>query len=280
MRYVVISLVQTAGVILLAASGILMGRRFWRVRGGAWIVAYAVPLLIVAIIGTARWLPQVELSRPFKWIMAGRTEFAVMAFVCTILLTTPLSRLPQRRDRRVVALLMILFTGYFSVLPFLMPAIEYTRLGGLETTLDADGVCLQSTNYNCGPAAAVTVLRTIGVPAEEGELALRAHTTRFTGTPTDSLCNAMRNAYAIRCRIVYCRNASKLQGKGPFVAIVRFSFLVDHYVAVLSVSQTKVTIGDPLAGLRTCTPDEFEKEWRRCAIVIEEDAANPRRFEE
>lgn len=275
MRYVFISLVQTDGVIMLAVSGILIGLRFGRVRSRAWLVAYVVPLLILAVIGTARWLPQAESSQPFKWIMAGRTEFALMAFVCTTLLTTPLSRLPQRRNRRAVVLFMTLFTIYFSVLPFLMPAIEYARLSGLETRLNGDGVCLQSTSYNCGPAAAVTVLRRIGVPAEEGELALRAHTTRFTGTPTDLLCNAIRSVYAIPCRTVYCRDVSELQGKGPFVAIVKFSFLVDHFVAVLSISENEVTIGDPLSGLRICTPDEFEKEWRRCAIVIDDEAANP-----
>ena len=98
---------------------------------------------------------------------------------------------------------------------------------------------------------------------------MRAHTTRFTGAPMDSLCDTMRNDYAVPCRIVYCRDVSELQGKGPFVAIVKFSFLVDHYVAVLSVSETEVTVGDPLKGLRTCTPKEFDKEWRRCAIVID-----------
>jgi ABC-type bacteriocin/lantibiotic exporter with double-glycine peptidase domain len=60
-----------------------------------------------------------------------------------------------------------------------------------------------------------------------------------------------------------------LKDKTPFAAIVKFSFMIDHYVAVLSVTETDVTIGDPLAGLRTCTPEEFEKEWRGCAIVIE-----------
>ena len=271
MQYVIISLVQTLGVILLAVSGVLLGRWFWRVRSRAWIIAYSVPLFLVAIIAVPRWLLRAELIPPFKWIMAGRTEFAVMALVCTMLLTTPLSRLPQRRNRRAVVLLMILFTLYFSVLPFLMPAFEYSRLAGLETTLDSDGVCLQSTRYNCGPASAVTVLRNIGVPAEEGELAMRAHTTRFTGAPMDSLCDAMRNDYTVPCRIVYCRDVSELQGKGPFVAIVKFSFLIDHYVAVLSVTETEVIVGDPLKGLRTCTPEEFDKEWRRCAIVIDKE---------
>ena len=230
-----------------------------------------MPFLIVAAIAVPRWVPLAELTAPFKWLMAGRTEFAVMALTCTMLLTAPMSRLPQRRNRRAVVLFMVLFTIHFSVLPFLMPAFEYSRLAELKTILDGDGVCIQSTHFNCGPAAAVTVLRSIGVPAKEGELALRSHTTRFTGAPMDSLCDAMRNEYSIPCRIVYCRDVSELRGKEPFVAIVKFRFMIDHYVAVLSVTETEVTIGDPLQGLRTCTPEQFEKEWRRCAIIIGED---------
>ncbi len=280
MRYVVISLIQTAGVILLAVSGVLLGRRFWRFKNRIWVVAYTVPLSVVAIIAVPRWLPQAELIRPFKWIVAGRTEFAVMALVCTLLLTAPLSRLPQRRNRRAVVLLMILITGYHCVLPFLMPAIEYSRLAALETTLDRDGVCLQSTQFSCGPAAAVTVLRSLGVPAEEGDVAIWSHTTRFTGAPMDSLCNAMRNNYGVESRLIHCRDVSELRGKGPFVAVVKFNLVCDHYVAVLSVTETLVTVGDPLLGLRTCTPEEFEKEWRRCAIVIDEDPSISERLEE
>lgn len=268
MRYVVISVLQTAGVILLAVSGVLIGRWFGRIKSRAWVAAYVAPLLVIAAIGIPRWSLRTELAPPFKWIMSGRTEFVLIAVACTMLLTTPLSRLPQRRSRHAVVLLMILITGYFSVLPFLLPAFEYSRLAELETKLDQDGVCLQSTDYDCGPAAAVTVLRRLGVPAEEGRLALRAHTTRFTGTPTDSLCNAIRHDYDVPCRIVYCDEVSELQGKEPFVAVVRYNVLIDHYVAVLSVSESAITIGDPAKGLRTCTPEEFDKKWRGCAIVV------------
>jgi len=270
MRYVAVSLIQTVGVILLAVVGFLIGRRFWRVKSRAWIVAYAVPFLVVTAIAVPRWVLRAELIPPFKWLMAGRTEFAVMALACTMLLTAPMSRLSLRSQRRSVAVLMVVFTVYFSVLPFLMPAFEHSRLAGLETRLDTDGVCIQSTPFNCGPAAAVTVLRSVGVPAEEGQLALRSHTTRFTGAPMDSLCNAMRNEHGVPFRIVCCRHIAELQDKTPFVAIVKFSFMIDHYVAVLSVTETEVTIGDPLGGLRRCRPEEFEKEWRGSAIIIDE----------
>jgi hypothetical protein len=203
--------------------------------------------------------------------MADRMEFAAIALICTILLTTPLSRLKQRRQRFAVILFMALFTAYFSVTPFLMPAFAYSHLAGLETTIDDDGVCLQSNEYNCGPAAAVTVLRKIGVPAEEGRLALRAHTTRFSGTPTDSLCAAILSCYSVPCRTIYCRTVQELQGKEPLIALIKYSCMVDHFVAVLSVTDTDVVLGDPLAGIRRCTHKEFEAEWRKCVIVVEKN---------
>jgi predicted double-glycine peptidase len=275
MRYILISLVQTAGVILLAGFGVFLGRWISRRRSPSWLVGYIIPLLLVIIIGIPRWSPQIETVPPFSWIMADRMEFAVMAPAITILLTTPLSRLRQRRQRYAVFVFMVLFVIYFSVLPFLMPVFAYSQLSRLETTIDQNGVCLQSNGYNCGPATAVAVLRKIGVPAGEGQLALRAHTTRFAGTPTDSLCAAIRSCYGIPCRIIYCRTVDEIRGKEPLIALVKFSFMVDHFVAVLSVTDTEIILGDPLEGIRTCTHKEFEKEWRKCVIVLEKNAVLP-----
>lgn len=55
--------------------------------------------------------------------------------------------------------------------------------------------CLQSNDYNCGPAAAVTALRKLGLPAEEGEIAILAHTSSATGTPPDVLARALQDRY-------------------------------------------------------------------------------------
>lgn len=274
MSYILISLAQTTGVILLAGFGIFLGRRISRWKSPAWLIGYIIPLLLVVIIGIPRWSPRIESVPPFNWLMADRFEFAAMALICTTLLTTPLSRLRPRRQRYFVFIFMVLFTTYFSVLPFLMPAFVYSRLSGLVTRIDHNGVCLQSNGYNCGPAAAVTVLRKIGIQAEEGELALRAHATRFSGTPSDSLCAAIRSCYAVPCRTIYCRTVRDLKGKEPLIAVIKFSFMVDHYVAVLSVTDTEVILGDPLMGLRKCTHNAFERQWRKFAIVIEKNTTD------
>ena len=167
---------------------------------------------------------------------------------------------------------MLFFIVYFSVTPFLMPVFAYPHLSRLETTIDANGVCLQSNGYNCGPAAAVTVLRKIGVPAEEGVLAIRAHTTMFAGTPPDSLCAAVGREYGVKCRTVYSGDILEFRGHEPLIAVVKFGFLVDHYVAVLAVTDTAITLGDPLTGIRRCSHEEFGKEWRNAIIMIERDS--------
>jgi predicted double-glycine peptidase len=51
-------------------------------------------------------------------------------------------------------------------LPFLVPALIKERLSNLTTRLDSNGICYQSTDYTCGPAAAVTALRRLGLQAD------------------------------------------------------------------------------------------------------------------
>jgi len=101
-------------------------------------------------------------------MLMGRKKFAVLAFVTTLILTTPLSRLPQKRDRALISYLMAAIVFLVSVWPFLTPAFNRNQLAGLQTRINGDGVCLQNTDYTCGPAAAVTALRKLGLPAREG----------------------------------------------------------------------------------------------------------------
>lgn len=231
---------------------------------------YVVSLLLLIVIGTARWFPQLELWPPFAWVMAGRLEFALLAPAFTVLLTILSSRLPRKREVILFAALMVICTIVCSILPFLLPAVSCRYLAGLKTTVDADKVCIQSNGYTCGPAAAVTALRRLGVPAEEGALAIAAHTTRVAGTPTDSLCLAIGAEYGIHCRPAYFRAIDQLRGKGPVIVVVKYSFLIDHYVTVLEVTDSTVIVGDPLEGRVELTYAQFAKKWRKCGIVFDE----------
>ena len=60
----------------------------------------------------------------------------------------------------------------------------------------------------------------------------------------------------------------ELKQPGCTLALVKFAFLLDHYVAVLDVDDKTVTVGDPLTGKQTLTHAEFAQKWRRVGVVL------------
>ena len=144
---------------VLAVAGGAVGYWCSRGRKARWAAGYVVSLLFLLIIGAARRFPSLESRPPFAWIMAGRFEFALLAPVFAMLVMTLLSRLPRKNERILLGVLMVALISTSSVLPFLLPALNYEYLAGLTTIVDPNGVCIQSNGYTCGPAAAVTALR-------------------------------------------------------------------------------------------------------------------------
>jgi predicted double-glycine peptidase len=137
--------------------------------------------------------------------------------------------------------------------------------------MDSDGVCLQTTGYTCGPAAAVTALRRLGFKADEGQLAILTHCTSFTGTPPDILADSLQSRYGrngLRCEYRGFRDVAELKNAGLTLAVVKFNFIVDHYVTVLAVNDHTVTIGDPLYGLTEMSRHDFEDMWRFCGVAL------------
>jgi hypothetical protein len=260
---------ETLGVVVLAAGGVLAGGYGARWRHPWWLVGYFVPLAIVVAISLSRWFPRLELQWPLRWILMGRVEFALLALVYTMLLTTLVARLSHRREKILLSILMVACVFSQSILAFLGPALSHRKLTELETFIDGDGVCLQTTDYTCGPAAAVTALRRIGIAAEESELAIWAHTGRMAGTQPDVLCRVIQERYGVPCRQVYFHDIDELRPRVPVVAVVKFALLIDHFVTVLEVTGTGVVVGDPLKGRVEMTPEEFARRWRHGGLVFD-----------
>jgi hypothetical protein len=262
---------ETIGVMLLGVAGAAAGRWFSRRRKPYWAIGYFLPLLFIFLIGLALRIRTLEFIPPFSWLMAGRTEFALAAFIGTMVLTTPLSRLPLRRDRVAVAGLMVLVVFQVAVWPFLAPAFNRAELAAFKTRIDSDGVCLQNSNYTCGPAAAVTALRRLGFQAEEGEIARLCNTSAAMGTPPDILSRALQRRYGAEglvCEYRPFKSVADLKQAGYTLALTRFAFLIDHYATVLEVGDSTVTLGDPLTGRTTLTHEEFAKKWRFVGVEL------------
>jgi predicted double-glycine peptidase len=188
-----------------------------------------------------------------------------------MLILTPITRMPRTRLRILTSVFVPLFVVQASVMPFLMPAMQRAELARLQTSIPSDGVCRQSTDYTCGPAAAVTALRALGIHADEGEIAVLAFTSRSTGTEPDVLAAALQSHYAAQnlvCTYRAFQSAADLPTDRPTIALIRYRLLVDHYVTVLKVGKNQLTIGDPLSGLTHESIDEFERDWRNVGIVI------------
>lgn len=262
---------ETLGAVLLALLGVVLGKLCARLPGKWWTVGYFTPLLFVALMGAPNWFPELYFIPPTSWLTAGRTEYVLAGILATWLLTTPLSRLPRPETRRLVAVFMVVVALSSSIMAFLAPAVVRSQLLALKTNINADGVCLQSNDYNCGPASAVTALRRLGLPADEGPLAVRAHTSPLTGTPPDILARTLAEMYGpqgLKAEYRFFKEVKDLKGAGEVLAIIQYGLLVDHYVAVLEVTDTEITVGDPLNGVDKLSHAAFAKKWRKCGVVL------------
>lgn len=238
------------------------------------MVGYFVPLAVVVSIGLPNWFESLFFRAPFSWVTAGRREFALAGILTPWLLTTPLPKLARPLTRRLVVLLTITVVLVMTVGTFLGPALIHRQMLSLATKVDEQGVCLQSNGFNCGPASAVTLLRRLGLPAEEGELAILAHTSPISGTPPDVLAAALNQHYGRRGLKAEYRlfdSIENLKHAGSVLAVIKFAFLVDHYVAVLEVRDQEVVVGDPLSGRVVWTHQEFAEKWRRSGVVLTRD---------
>jgi len=218
----------------------------------------------------AIFVPAFANGPPISWMTIGRSRFVSFNFVATMLLSAPLTRLPQKRNRVVVCALIAVLTA-ISIAPFLAPAFNRSYLAGLKTRLDGDGVCRQSNEYTCGPAAAVSALRKLGLPAEEGEIAILAHTSSLTGTEPDVLAKVIQNRYRTNGLVVEYRTFSRLEDLKdavPIVAVMKFNALQDHCVAIFGVETNGILVGDPLSGLSVVPTSEFESNWQFVGIVF------------
>ena len=257
--------------LICALAGVALGWWFSRLRSPYWMIGYFIPLTLVFIYALAFRVPTLIFTPPFSWIMMGIKKVAAFGFIATLVLTTPLSRVPQKRNRVMIAALMAFIVFFMAIWPFFAPMVDRGQLSRLGTHVDHDGICLQSTDYTCGPASAVTALRKLGLPAEEGQLAILSCTSNQEGTPLDMLAAALQKEYGKDGLVVKCRvfkNIAELKDAGLTLAVIKYGFMVDHWVAVLEVTDSEVVVGDPLGGLARLSYDEFSKRWRCIGIVM------------
>jgi len=267
---------ESLAVAAIAVVALVLGRWSSRLPKPYWLIGYLLPLGLIFLYGVAAFQPWVAMVPPLSWMTVGRSRFICFNFITTMVLSAPLTRLPQRRTRMVVCALIVVLT-LVSVVPFAAPAFNRSYLAGLKTRVDGDGVCRQSNDYTCGPASAVTVLRKLGLPAEEGEISILSHTSALTGTEPDVLAKVLQKRYGgsgLVAEYRGFRNVGELRDAGLTVAVMRFNALQDHCVAILGVETNRVLVGDPLSGLTPFSIKDFEEKWLFVGIVLKRSASD------
>lgn len=266
---------ETLGVVFVALLGAGVGRAFSNLKKSYWMLGYFLPLLLIAMLVLDRFGNEMNFLSPVSCIAAGRVKFVILSLVATMGLTTPLSRLPRKIEKLAVCILMVVVVVWFSILPFLVPAIIKNHLSTLPTRMDSSGVCFQTTDYTCGPAAAVTALAKLGLSASEGEIAILSHTSPIIGTIPDCLSRALQNRYGpegLQCRYRSFNSVDQLKDNPVTLAVVKDRFLLDHCVAVLKVSDYTVVLADPVFGKVSMSREQFEKVWRFSGIVLKRNS--------
>jgi hypothetical protein len=248
---------EITGVVLVALLGVFLGRVFSGFRKPYWLLGHFLGFVLIVILALARYYNALYFIRPFSWVTTGRVQFVILSLAVTMGLTTPLSRLSHRYEKLLVCVLMAVVVTWFCVLPFL------------------NGICLQTTSYTCGPAAAVTALGKLGLSADEGEMAVLSYTSPFAGTILSCLSSAVQNRYGadgLRCQYRHFDSIEQLKDAGITLAVVRNAFLLDHCLTVLEVSDHTITVADPVIGRKVMPYKQFEKIWRFSGIVFKRDS--------
>jgi predicted double-glycine peptidase len=184
-------------------------------------------------------------------------------------LSVPLSRLPYRFEKILVCIILFVVVTWFSVMPFLMPAMIKGHLLSMKTRFDSKGICRQSTDYTCGPAAAVTALGKLGLSAKEGEIAVLSQSSPVVGTLPALLCSALEKRYGdngLKCEYRRFNSIDQLKKAGITLVVIKDAFLIDHCIVVFEVQDDAVAIADPITGAELIPIEKFEK------IVLECDS--------
>lgn len=268
---------ETCGVVGLTLAGGAIGYGFSRLPKRRWLVGYIVPLVPVVLVAACQWIDVLNVIPPFSWLMLGRTEFVILAVAPTMLVMTLVPRLPGKSIRILLLAFLVPYVINYGIAPFLQPALVHGKLMTLRTVVDHRGICLQQTDYTCGPAAAVTALHQLGLHGEEGQIAILAHTCASAGTAPDSLMLALDTLYGrqgLRCEFRHFRSAAEMKTVCPVIAQIKYGFLVDHLVCVLAVTDKFVVVGDPLHGKAYMTHSEFEQKWRYLGIILRRENAH------
>jgi len=246
--------------LLLAVILFFAGQKISRQCGSCWLafisLLAAIPAVFFAayytkLFGEAEWfytfrsLPFTELSAAGIGLFAGWLQHQ------------------REKSQRFKKMVSAFFVPSMTVLCVAAPYIKQIFLRPDWSKFEdrwSDGVCLQSSESSCGPAAAATLLRHYGKSVPERELARESFTTR-RGTENWYLLRAIRKHGIPAGYVVVSPGVENILF--PSIAGVRLRHAegAGHFIALLAKSGENFIVGDPLNGREELTRGELQERY-------------------
>jgi hypothetical protein len=149
--------------------------------------------------------------------------------------------------------------------PFLKPVLAPVRALGPSDTWTQD-VSIQSTFSTCGPASTATILRKLGLPRSETEIARAAH-TYAGGTEAWYLARYIR-AQGLRARFTLHEAGLPTEVKPPAILGVTLDGR-GHFIPLLEREGDAFLIGDPMIGPELLSREQLETRYGFTGFVLE-----------
>jgi len=148
--------------------------------------------------------------------------------------------------------------------------IAVPELSRLKTHFASAGICMQTTGYTCGPAAAVTALARLGYQAQESSIALASETGRYYGADEFRLAQAMnQTAKGLHCHVADFRSVDDLRGLPPVIVIINLGADIAHYIVILKFDGKWAECADPMAGHIRKPREMLERDWTGRGIICD-----------
>ena len=256
---------ETLGVIGIVFIGLFAARVSSR------LTMVFIPFSLIFLIAIARFWTAISYSFPITYVTNTRARFVALAFAITMSMSCLIPRLKDPFAKVILSIVTAILVLCFSVCPFFASALIHKDLGKLNGSFNSQGICFQSRDYTCGPAAAATALKALGFNVSEGRLAVLSHSNPVTGTLLSPLRTAIYKCFGdqgIECELRAFDSVEQMKNSGIVLTQIRSGFLTDHCVAVLEITDDMITVADPAMGTRRMSIVRFAKIWRFAGITL------------
>ncbi|CAN5909446.1 hypothetical protein BH11VER1_BH11VER1_09550 [soil metagenome] len=154
------------------------------------------------------------------------------------------------------AVLIVPLFGFMAaaMVPYLKPLMGPLADDDFREKWEGDA-CLQSTLSTCGPASVSTIMRRLGLPVSEREVA-RAAFTYTGGTEAWYLARYVRSN-GLHARFAFHKSFAPSEELPAVVGVVVGN--CGHFIAVLEVNNGQVSFVDPMFGPEKLSLSDFKE---------------------